>query len=88
MQATNPGGWNLFAQSAILILPNHYAQSATLPFPFKGKDGMGMGQGEDRSANGWKHFSKSAGGRPAADHFLLRGQNKVIKEKAAPVHRH
>ncbi len=28
-----------------------------------------------------------AGGSPAASHFLLHGQEKVTKEKAAPLHR-
>ena len=28
-----------------------------------------------------------AGGSPAASHFLLPGQEKVTKEKAAPLHR-
>jgi hypothetical protein len=29
--------------------------------------------------------NKFAGGRPAAEYFLLRRQNKVFKEKATPV---
>jgi hypothetical protein len=34
------------------------------------------------------HPSTTAGGSPAAGHFLLFGQAKVTKEKAAQVRRH